>query len=235
MRSTALLLIAVLLAAASGCKHEPLNPVVDGNTPPDTTEGCDPNTVYFVNDVLPIFNSSCAMSGCHNAASAQDGVVLDTYANIMNTGEVSPGNPGNSEIYEVITEDDADKLMPPPSSGITLTQEQINTIYNWIASGAQNDVCAQTSACDTANVSFAADVQPILSTYCLGCHSGGSPQGGIALNGYANVLLQANNGRLVGSIDHLPAFSPMPQGQSKLSDCNIALIRNWVAQGASDN
>lgn len=234
MRSVPPILLAALILAAGGCKHESLNPIVD-NDIPDTTQNCDPNTVYFENDVLPIFSSSCAMSGCHDAATAQDGVVLDSYVNIMNTGDIEPGDPGDSEVYENITEDDDDKRMPPPSSGITLTQEQINTIYDWIASGAKNDVCAEVSACDTANVSFAADIQPILSTYCLGCHSGSFPQGGILLNNHSSVLVQASNGRLLGSVSHLPGFSFMPQGQPKLNDCNIALIRNWIDQGASDN
>lgn len=235
MRTAALISLLLTILGSVGCKHEPLIPLVDDNIPPDTTQGCNPDEVFFVNDVLPIFNSSCAMSGCHDAATAQDGVVLDSYANIMNTGEVNPGNPGDSEVYENITEDDPDKLMPPPSSGITLTQDQINTIYNWIASGAQNNVCTESVPCDTLSVSFANDIQPILSTYCLGCHSGSFPQGGIQLSGHANVLTQVNSGRLLGAVSHASGFSPMPQGQAKLSNCNIALIRNWITQGASDN
>lgn len=234
MRIVGPVLLLVFIVGASGCKHDPLTPVIDNNLP-DTTQGCDPTTVYFVNDVLPIFNSNCAISGCHNAATAQDGVVLDSYTNIMTTGEIAPGNPGDSEVYENITEDDPDKRMPPPSSGITLTQDQINTIYNWIAQGAENNVCAETSACDTVNVSFAADIEPILATYCLGCHSGSFPQAGIQLSGHANVLTQVNNSKLLGAVSHSPGFSPMPQGQAKLNDCNIALIRNWIEQGASDN
>jgi len=233
MRIAIVLLAAMTLAAASGCKHDPITPLIT-NEIPDTTQGCDPNTVYFVNDVLPIFNSSCAMSGCHDAASAQDGVVLYSYANIMNTGDVKPWNPGGSGVYEAITEDDIDKRMPPEYAN-PLTQEQINTIYNWIVQGAKNNVCLDSAPCDTVGVSFANDIQPMLTTYCLGCHSGTFPSGGILLNSHASVMTQVNNGRLLGSVNHSPGFSPMPQGQAKLNDCNIALIRNWIDQGASDN
>jgi hypothetical protein len=227
------LALAALLGAV-GCKHEPLVPHVD-DTLPDTTLGCAPGTVYFVNDVLPIFNSSCAMSGCHSAASAQDGVVLDSYASIMNTGKVKAGDPGDSEVYDVITDSDPDKLMPPPSSGITLTPQQINTIYVWIAQGAKNNVCVESTPCDTLGVSFASDIQPILSNYCLGCHSGSFPSGGIGLSSHQQVLLQVNNGKLLGSVSHTPGFSAMPQGQAKLDACKVALIGNWIAQGAADN
>lgn len=235
MRIAIVLLSAMTLAAASGCKHEPLLPRVEENVPPDTTTDCDPAVAYFQNDVMPLFASSCALGGCHNAASAQDGVVLTTYANIMNTGEVDPGNPDNSKLFEAITESDPDKRMPPPSSGITLTQDQINTINDWIAQGAQNSICVSSVPCDTLAVSFASDVQPILSTYCLGCHSGSAPSGGIALSNHQQVLVTVNNGKLLGSVSHSPGFSPMPQGQAKLNDCNIALIRNWINQGASYN
>ncbi len=229
------MLMAAAIATAIGCKHEPLLPRVEENVPPDTTTDCDPSVAYFQNDVMPIFASSCAMTGCHNAASAQDGVVLTTYANIMNTGEVDPGNPNNSEIFEAITESDPDKKMPPPSSGITLTQDQINLINDWIAQGAQNNICVSSGPCDTLAVSFSADIQPIISTHCLGCHSGSSPSGGIALTNHQQVTVQANNGKLLGAVSHTPGFSAMPQGQAKLDACKVALIRNWIAQGAVNN
>jgi hypothetical protein len=229
------MLMAAAIATAIGCKHEPLLPRVEENVPPDTTTDCDPSVVYFQNDVMPLFASSCALSGCHNAASAADGVVLTTYANIMNTGEVNPGNPNDSKLFESITDNNPEDRMPPPSSGITLTQDQINLINDWIAQGAQNTICVASAPCDTLAVSFAADIQPIISTHCLGCHSGSAPSGGIALSNHQQVLVTANNGKLLGSVSHAPSFSPMPQGQAKLDDCKIALIRNWIAQGAANN
>ena len=83
-----------------------------GNNPPVCT--CSPDTVYFQQQVLPIFISNCSLSGCHDAASHQDGVVLTNYQSIMNTGEIEPGDPNDSEVYEKITENDNDDRMPPP-------------------------------------------------------------------------------------------------------------------------
>lgn len=234
MKNLMMLGVIGALLGSVGCKHEALVPFVD-DTLPDTTLGCTPGTVYFVNDVLPIFNSSCAMSGCHSAASAQDGVVLDNFANIMNTGKIKPNDPGDSEVYEVITENDPDKIMPPPSSGITLTAQQINTIYVWIAQGAKNNVCVESAPCDTVAVSFATDIQTILGTYCTGCHGYAAPSGGIALSNHQQVMQQVNNGKLLGAVSHTPGFSAMPQNQAKMDPCKISLIRNWIQQGAANN
>jgi hypothetical protein len=34
---------------------------------------------------------------------------------------------------------------------------------------------------------------------------------------------------------HSPGFSPMPQNDNKLSECNIAKIKKWIATGAPNN
>ncbi|NDH90530.1 MAG: hypothetical protein EBZ22_06560 [Flavobacteriia bacterium] len=95
------LLVSTGLLLGSSCTHEPLNPIDPNPTDTTGTGGrvCDPDTVYFQQDVLPLIVSSCAMSGCHDAASAQDGVVLTSYTSIMTTGDVKAGQPNNSELY----------------------------------------------------------------------------------------------------------------------------------------
>ena len=96
--------------------------VVRGSTPGDTTGTGGKDEVCFERDVMPILRSNCAMSGCH-AAPGQEGYVFTSYETIMNSrGDdddedepaIVPGNPGRSELYEKITEDRADKRMPPP-------------------------------------------------------------------------------------------------------------------------
>lgn len=86
------------------CKHDPaLNPQGQNNTtnnPTIVSTNCDPDTVYFQNEVLPIIQSSCAKSGCHDAATQAEGVYLGNYASIMNTGHVTPGNPCNNNSFK---------------------------------------------------------------------------------------------------------------------------------------
>jgi mono/diheme cytochrome c family protein len=79
-------------------------------------------------------------------------------------------------------------------------------------------------------------VVPVLTSNCYVCHSGAATAGaGIKLDNYASVKVQVNNGRLLGSIEHKPGFSPMPKGGAKMQDCDIAKIRTWIKAGAPNN
>ncbi|MHC1707664.1 MAG: c-type cytochrome domain-containing protein [Bacteroidales bacterium] len=215
------------------CKHEPLpgpegqdttnNPIISTN--------CDPDTVYFQNDILPLIQSSCAKSGCHDAATQADGVYLGTYASIMNTGKIKPGNPNDSELYEVITENDPDKIMPPPPNQ-PFSQAQINLIYTWIQQGAKNNQC-NNQACDSVNVTFSGQIFPMIQASCLGCHSGGNPGGGISLGGYNDIKNNAT--AILGSISWASGFTAMPQNGSKLSPCKIAQFNRWIQLGTPNN
>ena len=89
--------------------------------------------------------------------------------------------------------------------------------------------------CDSVNVSFSSRVAPILAANCYTCHSQAAAIGKVVLEGYDNVKTVATNGRLLGAVAHLPGYRPMPDGGQKLSDCNVAIIRNWIKEGAKDN
>lgn len=251
LKLTAATTIAMLFFAA-GCVHEPVPPgdiddvvndTTDTTTNTDTTitdttsqDVCDPDTVYFENDVLPVLNSSCGISGCHDPATAENGVVLTDYNNIIETGDVDKGDPMDSEIYEKIVETDPDDKMPPPSSGISLSQEQINMIYTWIAQGAKNNGCdPNAGGCNTEDVSFGTDVVPVIDNNCIGCHSGPSPQGGVLLESYTNVKSVVNSGQLEGAITWAAGYTPMPYNQAQLDQCTIDKIKSWIDDGAPNN
>lgn len=228
-------LLSLLLAAALwSCKHEIPNPPPP-TAPPTNPPGsgvCHPDTVYFVNTILPILSSNCALSGCHDAATMQDGVNLSSYEGVMSSGVINTNNPTNSDLHEVITEDDEDKIMPPPPAN-PLSQQQIGQILTWIQQGAQNNACQ--AACDTTVFTFSGAVSPIIQTRCVGCHSGGTPQGGILLTNYDQIKVQALNGALFGSVNHTGGYTPMPFGGTKIPDCEITQIRKWIENGAPNN
>jgi hypothetical protein len=90
-------------------------------------------------------------------------------------------------------------------------------------------------SCDTSNVTYSTTVAPIMANTCNGCHGGNFPQAGIRTDTYANLKIIADNGRLWGAINHENGFSPMPQNQPKMNDCNLAKIRKWLDEGALDN
>jgi hypothetical protein len=97
----------------------------------------------------------------------------------------------------------------------------------------------QTSnQCDTTHVTFSNSVVPILQNSCLSCHANSvaaSFGGNIKLENYADVKIQANNHKLLGSVAHENGYSPMPLGTSKLESCKIIIIRIWVNAGALNN
>ncbi len=221
------------MVAAASCKHE----IPQVNTPPaDSTvsDFCNDDTVYFKNTVQPLIQTACAYSGCHDAASHEDDVILDTYTNIINTGKVKAGNPDDSELYKVIISSDSDDIMPPPPNQ-PLSAEQINIIYTWIMQGAKNNECLQ---CDTLNVTYSQTIKPIIESLCKTCHNPYMLSGNLILTSYDDVAAIAANGKLVGTITHAPGFVTMPDfadSNKYIGQCQIRQIVKWVNEGYPDN
>ena len=191
---------------------------------------CDPDTVYFQNAILPLIVSSCATTGCHDQISHKDGIILTDYASIIRTGEIKPGDPGDSEFFESLTDDEDDLMPPPPFS--PLDKDQIQMIGQWIAQGAKNNACSD--GCDTSSVSFAGQIWPMMESYCTGCHSNSAPGGGIVIADYNDMVALAENGSLMGSIRWESDYAKMPTNQ-QLSECNINLLQKWIDEGFPDN
>ncbi len=199
----------------------------------------NPDTICFAQNVLPIFQSSCATTGCHDAATHAEGYVFTSYSTIMQKPEsIVPFNPNGSKVYNVITKNESDDRMPP-SPNSPLNSDQIDVIRQWILSGALDSDCPDLF-CDTLNtISFASQVWPVIQNSCTGCHNSVASNGGITLENYNDVNSVATtiiNGTplLIGSIRHMGGFSAMPPS-NMLDECTIRAIELWIDQGASDN
>lgn len=230
-------LLALFLPA---CKHDPFFTDITDPDPdpvdtldPGNTTGwpCSPDSAYFETQVLPLLISQCAMSGCHDAASHQEGIILTNYQQVMSTGKVKAFNPGGSDLYEAIMETKPDKRMPrPPAAALTADQKAL--IRKWIEQGAKNNTCNENyGACDTTNVTYSGYIAPLMSGTCTGCHSGTNPQGGLRLTTYSEVKASAQSGKLYGAIARLPGYAAMPQGGAALSSCAVSKVKNWVDAG----
>jgi hypothetical protein len=238
------LLLAIGIAA---CKHDPELPLAEdistgggngggngGN--PDTVvvnpDPCDPDSVYFSTQILPILVSNCAMEECHDAITAEDGIQLDSYAAVMGSDVITPGDAGDSDFIEVLTETGND-LMPPSDMGGPLSSDQIALLTQWVNQGAQNNSC--TPDCDPTQLSFAANIQPVVELACVGCHSGADPDGGVALTTYAQIQTIALDGSLMHSLLGTGGYSVMPDNTYGLPACNISQFQLWVNAGAPNN
>ena len=218
----------VLFFAFNSCKHEV--PALIVNTAPLPGPVAN-NGVCFESEILPLFQSNCAKSGCHDAATHTKDIILDSYANILKK-DIVPGSADNSKIYRVLFETGKDKMPQPPNADLTIAQKAV--IAKWINEGAKNTVNCNTS-CDSNQFKYSANVSVIINTFCTGCHSGTVPSGNIDLSNYNALKVQALNGRLVGAVAHNAGYSAMPKDANKLTDCQITQIKKWVAAGALNN
>lgn len=217
--------VSVIMSSAAfhSCVHQPyVMPVSQQTGDPD---------ICFERDILPIFQSNCAKSGCHDAASHEEGYVLDNYANIRSKGIV-PGNPAASKIYNSITIARGEGFMPRDAPA--LSAANVLLIKRWIQGGAIDSGACSTTGCDTNSFSYSGVIAPMMQQYCTGCHNSASAPGG-SLMDHASVKNAAVSGSLIGDISHASGYNPMPQGGAKLLDCKITQVKKWVAAGAPND
>jgi len=120
MNSKSILFFIVLLISifATSCKHDSAT----DNLP----------EVSFSTDVLPIFQTGCAISGCHDEATGESGETYTNYQNISSS--VDPGNPESSKVYKAMT--NYFEMMPPKTP---LSVEERTKVRVWILQGAKNN------------------------------------------------------------------------------------------------
>lgn len=105
-------------------------------------------------------------------------------------------------------------------------------------------------ACSPRNISFSADVQPILKKYCLDCHvpgGAGYDASGFDMSSYESLMKGGKYGAFVIPGDPFgsnlmvlvegrahPSIR-MPHGREKLDESEIELLKIWVQEGAKNN
>ena len=82
---------------------------------------CPPEGVSFSDEVEPIINTNCAIPGCHTSGGQQP--TLETYEQVSSNAERIKTRTSNG-------------TMPPPVSGIILSQKEIDDITCWVDAGA---------------------------------------------------------------------------------------------------
>jgi len=231
---TAVAFLSILFFAA--CTTDPIIPaggIIEepAEEDPGETNPCPEDIISFQYTILPIMVSACGYSGCHDRASHEDGVILVDYESIRR--EVRPGDPGDSDLYESITEDPNEDDFMPERPAAALSREQTQAIRDWISQGANNTDCG--IPCEPTQTSFRNDIFPILKDYCVGCHGSNREDGGVNLSSHAEILASVNNGTLIGSMKRAVSFASMPPLGSFVGSCRITQIENWIAAGAPNN
>ncbi|HYJ38891.1 MAG TPA: PSD1 and planctomycete cytochrome C domain-containing protein [Chitinophagaceae bacterium] len=114
-------------------------------------EACNPFTrkesgekISYNFDIRPILSDKCF--SCHgpDANKRQAGLRLDiaqsAYAALKEhpgAHALMPGKPDSSQVYLRISSEDTSMMMPPPSSNLRLTAQEIALIKKWIEQGAE--------------------------------------------------------------------------------------------------
>jgi uncharacterized membrane protein len=115
-----ILLFSTMTAAFSGCYYDK-EELLYGNS---GTINCATISAKFSTDVKPIIQSKCATAGCHDAASASGGAVLETYTQIA------------AQSARINQRCVVEKNMPTTGP---LPPAEIAAIKCWIDSGAPNN------------------------------------------------------------------------------------------------
>jgi hypothetical protein len=217
------------------CKHEPFLIPAPGGDPTDTTINPPPppvdTLVCFNTQILPLFQGSCALSGCHDSTSYVEGLRLNSYQGIQSN--IVAFQPGEGKIMQSILTTDPDKKMPL-YPGDPISADELALITRWINQGALNNPNCGNDW-DTTKFAYNADIRPIMQTYCNNCHSGNFPSAGISTSTHPAMYTIAINGKLRGSIEHQSGYIGMPYQASLMPLGARTIIRKWVLAGAQNN
>jgi hypothetical protein len=94
-----------------------------------------PEGVSFADDVLPIFNASCNVSSCHDAAGPPPNLLpAVAYGSLFDGMYIDTIAPENSDLYLWMA---GLKGLPMPPSGVN--QRDVDIVLQWIHEGALNN------------------------------------------------------------------------------------------------
>lgn len=202
--------------------------------------------------VAPIFNTKCVM--CHNGPGAPKGLRLDSYQAIQkgsaNGAVAIAGNAAGSELMRRIRGQSQPRM--PLTGPPFLNDAETQQIAQWIDSGMPEGkpVMAQQVKKKVHRpgepVSYN-DVEPIFQQRCVKCHrpdAQNGPPEGLSLQTYQQIT---GGGERAVVIPGLPKASELVRrivgiahprmpfdGPPWLSNNEIALITDWIKQGAKD-
>ncbi len=119
-RISLLILLAFFIVLLSCSDNEPDGPMMDE---------CASTNASFENDVAPIINASCALSGCHVSGFASGD--FTSYSGVKDRVDS-----GRFEARAIVAMDMPPSNTPGPMS---LSVDQLKVLTCWIAAGAKNN------------------------------------------------------------------------------------------------
>lgn len=133
-------LLTLLLLAVAGCGG--------GSSPTEPVPPGPPGEAYTFSEIRALFfEPTCSQAGCHSAATASAGLVLEgdvAYANLVGApsterpdlNRVEPGDPERSYMVKKLRGDGDIVGARMPFGLPPLSQEDIDGIVGWVEAGA---------------------------------------------------------------------------------------------------
>ncbi|MDG0973005.1 MAG: hypothetical protein P8O07_02515 [Crocinitomicaceae bacterium] len=118
MKRIYLILILSIGLLIPACKKQEPTPV---------TPECSAQ-ISYASDIATLITTSCATSGCHNAASSSAGFVFENHSQVSNNASI---------ILSVIRHESGFQAMPQGAS--KWSDEQINNFACWLEQGKLNN------------------------------------------------------------------------------------------------
>ena len=89
--------------------------------------------------------------------------------------------------------------------------------------------------CDTTNVTYSKNIAKIMNNNCNNCHGSTykTDGNGVSLGNYQDLF--DNYDDVLGAVNHVGNFKPMPKNSSKLSSCILRQLQIWNEQGKPNN
>ena len=210
-------------------------------------------------DLAPLLNKRCAP--CHSGPAALQGLQLDSYDGVLSGSArgavVRAGDPEGSELIRRLT--GASQPRMPLTGPPFLDDADIGRFRRWIAAGMPEGTPASPTAWSKpptpkptprppgTPVTWT-DIAPLLATRCVKCHTDnglmGDPPEGYRLTTHATTLNRGERARVVPGNPDASELVRRIRGQSRprmpfdgppfLTAAEIALVEQWVAEGARD-
>lgn len=127
MNLLARLLFFLFAVAILGCENTVTNP---------QTIVFPDSDVSYSQDIQPLFDLGCAVSGCHDGYTQAGNLRLTSYADLFqNPGIIHPNDSSGSKLVQVLR----GRLPHPRIDELPPTENQIRGIAIWIQEGASNN------------------------------------------------------------------------------------------------
>jgi hypothetical protein len=120
---TSMFLFVAMALVMTGCYKNVISPESDPDGPPQS--------VSFKQDLAPLFQSNCALSGCHVSGAHKPYLTSDiSYQQIVGGGFVNTVVPKASILYEKVN-GEMSEYIPSKSDK--------QKVFDWIRNGAPNN------------------------------------------------------------------------------------------------